>query len=152
MVGLIREYPLSHSTAPCSHLTEPLLKTGLGHWWLGNCPESAGAWGAGQAEVVVLGDPGAEEGRAAVVLGPLFEVPPAAQDWASPGTPCRPWRSSPSSAAASINTKVCKSLSSVGAARAQGLGHRSWTLPWHCWDRANAKGSHEVVGQALPSL
>lgn len=35
MVGLIREYPLSHSTAPCSQLTELLLKTGLVHGWLG---------------------------------------------------------------------------------------------------------------------
>lgn len=41
----------------------------------GDCPESAGALGAGQAEVVVLGGPGAVDVRAAAVLGPLFEVP-----------------------------------------------------------------------------
>lgn len=35
MVGLVRKYPLSHSTAPSSQLTEPLLKTGLVHGWLG---------------------------------------------------------------------------------------------------------------------
>lgn len=35
MVGLIRQYPLSHSTVPYSQLTEPLLKTGLVHGWPG---------------------------------------------------------------------------------------------------------------------
>lgn len=34
MVGLIREYSLSNSTAPCSQVPELLLKTGLVHEWL----------------------------------------------------------------------------------------------------------------------
>lgn len=35
MMGLIREHPLSYSTVPCFHLTEPLLKAGLVHGWPG---------------------------------------------------------------------------------------------------------------------
>lgn len=98
-----------HSTLLPAHRT--FIEDRTGAWMAGDCPESAGAWGAGQAEVVVLGGPGAVEVRPAAVLGPLFQIPLAARDWAPPGTPCQPWRSSPSSAAASINTKVRKSLS-----------------------------------------
>lgn len=34
-VELIKEYLLFYSTVPCSQLTEPFLKTGLVHGWLG---------------------------------------------------------------------------------------------------------------------
>lgn len=40
----------------------------------------------------------------------------------------------------------------MGAAGAQELGRRSWAAPGHCRERADAGGSYEVVGQALPSL
>lgn len=111
-----------HSSLLPAHRT--FIEDRTGAWVAGDCPESAGAWGAGQAEVVVLGGPGAVGVRAAVVLGPLFEVLLAAWDWASPGSPHQPWCLSPSSAAASIKTKVCKSLSSVRCC--QGTGAGAW--------------------------
>ena len=72
MVGLIRGYPLSHSTASISHRTAPLLRTGLVHRW--QWPEPVlGLLGpgrlGGQAEVVVLG--GHQSCRAAVPGSPL---------------------------------------------------------------------------------
>lgn len=114
-----------HSALLPAHRT--FVEDRTGAWMARDCPESAGAWGAGQGEVVVLGDPGAVEVRAAAVLGPLFQVPLAAQDWT--GTSHRPWRSSPSSAAASINTKVCKSLSSVQCCQGTGAGARKSDSP-----------------------
>lgn len=47
-----------------------------------------------------------------MVPGPLLQVLLATWLWAL-GTPHQPWCSSPSSAAAAINTKVFESLSSV---------------------------------------
>lgn len=116
-----------HSALLPSHRT--FIEDRNGAWVAGDCPESAGEWGAGQAEVVVLGGPGAVEVRAAAVLGPLLQVPLAARDWAPLGTPCRPWHSSTSSAAASINTKVCKSLSSVRCCQGTGAGARESDCP-----------------------
>lgn len=62
MMGLIRGYPISHSTAP-------LLRTGLVHrWqWPGPVPRQ-------QAEVVILGGTGAAKVGTAVVPGPLLQV------------------------------------------------------------------------------